>query len=359
MARVVVRSAAVLALLLTATVVVVELRTRRGVRKAEEQFAAYAPPRIGDFNTTKTLSILPLVDWHVSSPELRGEMGVSYLIETDEHRILFDVGQNAREESPSPLEQNMEALGIALDSIDTIFISHNHFDHVGGKQRQAGDTFSIGLDQVPLPNVRAFVPIPMTYPGLSPVFSAEPTLIGNGVASTGTIPRQLVLGWIDEQALVVHVAERGAVLIVGCGHQTISKLLQRYDQVFNEPLYGIVGGLHFPVPDGRLTILGLNAQRLLASGDGMFAQMTIDDVKADMAELEARKLGLIGSVVTIAAMTSSPCFATRLGQPIDTLGSVSGSSSGCQIELRRHALDPGNTGRNARNTVVALPARSV
>ena len=283
-----------LVLLAMAGIVAVELRTRSGVRKADEQFAAHEPQRIDDFNTTKTLSILPLIDWHTSSAELRGEMGVSYLIETDEHRILFDMGQNTLQESPSPLEQNMEALGVTVDSIDTVFISHNHFDHVGGKQRQKDRTFSIGIEQVPLPNVQAFVPIPMTYPGSSPVHSAEPTRIGNGVASTGTIPRQLVFGWIDEQALVVHVADRGAVLIVGCGHQTIPKLLERYDQVFSEPLYGIVGGLHFPVPEGRMKVAGLNAQRILASGKGMFAPITMGDVEADLAMLEARNLGLVG-----------------------------------------------------------------
>lgn len=283
-----------LVLLVMAGIVAVEFRTRSGVRKADEQFAAHEPQRIDDFNTTKTLSILPLVDWHTSSAELRGEMGVSYLIETDEHRILFDMGQNTLQESPSPLEHNMEALGVTVDSIDTVFISHNHFDHVGGKQRQKDRTFSFGIEQVPLPNVQAFVPIPMTYPGSSPVHSAEPTRIGNGVASTGTIPRQLVFGWIDEQALVVHVANRGAVLIVGCGHQTIPKLLERYDQVFSEPLYGIVGGLHFPVPEGRMKVAGLNAQRILASGKGMFAPITMADVEADLAMLEARNLGLVG-----------------------------------------------------------------
>ncbi|MGB5544927.1 MAG: MBL fold metallo-hydrolase [Polyangiales bacterium] len=294
MIRVLSRLIAVLVLLVAGLVVVLELRTRSGSRDAEAQIAQYEVPRIGDFNTTKRLSILPLIDWHSSSPELRGEMGVSYLIETDEHRILFDVGQNTRRESPSPLEHNMKALGVPLSSIDTVFISHNHFDHVGGRQNQKERTFSMGLGQAPLPNVRAFVPIPMSYPGLSPVHTADPTLIGNGVASTGTIPRQLVFGWIDEQALVVHVAELGAVLIVGCGHQTIPRLLERYDQVFSEPLYGIVGGLHYPVPEGRLKLLGLNAQRIFASGEGMFAPVTMDDVEMELAALQARNLGLIG-----------------------------------------------------------------
>jgi 7,8-dihydropterin-6-yl-methyl-4-(beta-D-ribofuranosyl)aminobenzene 5'-phosphate synthase len=272
----------IVAVLLVAAVVFVELRNRSGVREAEAAFDSYRPPPIGDFGATRTLSILPLIDWHTSSPELRGEMGVSYLIETDEHRILFDVGQNAKQESPSPLEHNMGALGVALDSIDTVFISHNHFDHV------------VGLGQLPLPGVRAFVPIPMTYPGLSPVHSADPTPVGQGLASTGTIPRQLVFGWIDEQALVVQVAGRGGVLIVGCGHQTIPKLLRRYDEVFSEPLYGIVGGLHYPVPEGRLNPLGLNAQRIFATGTGMLSPLSVADVEEEIAALRARNLGVIG-----------------------------------------------------------------
>lgn len=285
---------AVLLALSIAAVVALELRTRRGAERAEQQFAANTPDRLGDFGTTKRLSILPLIDWHSSDPDLRSEMGVSYLIETDDHRILFDVGQNTLEESPSPLERNMQALGVTPESIDRVFISHNHFDHVGGRQRQKDRSFSIGVEQIPLPGAQAFVPIPMTYPGLSPIHSPEATRVGNGVASTGTIPRQLVFGWIDEQALVVHVAGRGAVLIVGCGHQTVAKLLKRYDQVFNEPLYGVLGGLHFPVPEGRLEVLGLNAQQIFASGTGLFAPMTMEDVEADMAALKARNLGLIG-----------------------------------------------------------------
>jgi len=325
MIRVISRLLAVLALLSIAGVGFLEVRTRRGADEARARLAAYEPPQIQDFGTTSTLSILPLIDWHTSSSDLAGEMGVSYLIETDEHRILFDVGQNTLHESPSPLERNMETLGITLDSIDTLFISHNHFDHVGGRSNQKNQTFSIGLEPAPIPGLRAFVPVPMSYPELEPIHAADPVVIGTGVASTGTIPRQLVFGWIDEQALVVHVAGKGAVLIVGCGHQTISELLKRYDRAFDAPLYGIVGGLHFPVPDGRLKVLGLNAQRIFASGEGMFAPMTMDDVKADLAELQERELGLIGvgghdssdEVITMFAQAFRGAYQhVRVGKPI-------------------------------------------
>jgi 7,8-dihydropterin-6-yl-methyl-4-(beta-D-ribofuranosyl)aminobenzene 5'-phosphate synthase len=285
-----------LATLLVVGLGVFEIRHRRGIREATDRFESYRPAPMGDFGSTRTLRITPLVDWHTASSELRGELGLSYLIETDDHRLLFDVAHNAKRETPSPLEHNMQTLGISLDSIDTLFISHNHLDHVGGMDRQLARTFSIGLDQVSLSHLdeRAYVPVPMSYPEIRTIHADEPMRIGNGLATTGTIARQLVLGSIDEQSLAVHVEERGIVLIVGCGHQPIPNLLRRYDQIFKEPLYGIIGGLHLPVPEGRMKILGLDGQRRFASGDGIFSPLTMTDVREVLDRLLARNLGMIG-----------------------------------------------------------------
>ena len=271
-----------------------DLRVQRGVARAEAAFESHRPAKLGDIGTTKTLSILPLVDWHSSDPALQTEMGVSYLVETDSHRILFDVGHNAKQSTPSPLQANMAALGLGTDDFDTIFISHNHFDHVGGTRANDEGTFMLGLDHEPLPGKRAFVPLPLRYPGIEPIVSTEPTVIGPGLASTGTIPRQLAFGWIDEQALAVHVEDRGIVLVVGCGHQTMKKLLERYDDLFDEPLYGVIGGLHYPVPDGRLYALGINLQRRVASGRGILDPLDMPEVRDELAMLDARNLGLIG-----------------------------------------------------------------
>jgi metal-dependent hydrolase (beta-lactamase superfamily II) len=306
---------------------VVELRHRRGVERANEAFASYLPPRMGDFGETRSVRITPLVDFHTARPDLVGEVGLSYLVETDEHRILFDVAHNAKGESPSPLERNMRALGIELDSIDTVFISHNHLDHVGGMQRQQEQSFSIGNEQpaLPHPEIRAFVPIAMTYPGLTPTFADEPMRIGPGIATTGTVPRQLVIGWIDEQSLAVNVAGRGAVLIVGCGHQPIPNLLRRYDQLFDEPLYGIIGGLHLPVPQGRLFMAGLDVQRVFGSGEGLFSPLTMAEIEDQLALLKARGLGVIGvgghdssdEVIALFAGEFGEAYRyVRVGEPI-------------------------------------------
>ena len=145
------------------------------------------------------------------------------------------------------------------------------------------------------------------------------------MATTGTIARHLAIGWIDEQSLVVRVAGRGAVIIVGCGHQPVPYLLQRYDQVFSEPLYGIVGGLHFPVPEGRMKVLGFDAQRMLASGDGIFSPITLADVQEQIVLLKQRGLGLIGvgghdssdRVIELFAEAFGDAYRyVKVGQPI-------------------------------------------
>ncbi|MES2952184.1 MAG: DUF3703 domain-containing protein [Pseudomonadota bacterium] len=118
-----------------------------------------------DFGSTQTLEIIPLVNWHAKDKTLRTEAGVSYLIKTDTHTVLFDTGWNEKDEEPSPLQHNMAALGIEEAAIDAIFISHAHHDHVGGMQWERKGSFSLGKKQSDLSGKQVFAPVPLTYPG--------------------------------------------------------------------------------------------------------------------------------------------------------------------------------------------------
>ena len=118
-----------------------QFRLSRGTHQVERAWQEHQPPPIADFGSTRSLSILPLVDWHASRDELQTEAGVSYLIQTDRSTILFDVGENLGSRDPSPLLHNMKALGIGVDDFDTVVISHNHLDHVGGRKWVRQRTF--------------------------------------------------------------------------------------------------------------------------------------------------------------------------------------------------------------------------
>lgn len=52
--------------------------------------------------------------------------GLSLYIETNHHKILFDLGPD------ETLLENAERLGIDLTQVDTVILSHGHYDHGGG-----------------------------------------------------------------------------------------------------------------------------------------------------------------------------------------------------------------------------------
>ncbi len=259
----------------------------------EQEWTDYKPGPIVNFGSTKTLSILPLVNWHTSDDSLKGEAGVSYLIKTDNNTILFDVGFNRNNESPSPLEHNMKQLGVTLDSIDTIFMSHAHLDHSGGQLWVNKNTFSMGLEQVDLSNKDIYAPTPTTYPNAKVNIIPNASVISPGIASLGAISRELLMGRIEEQALVINVEGKGIVIIVGCGHQTVPKILTRAKQVFSENIYGLLGDLHYPVPEGRLNLLGINLQKYFASGEGPHSPMTFQTMDDELKLLKSTGLGFI------------------------------------------------------------------
>src|SRR5687768_5957380 len=270
-------------------------RLQKGIAKANEEFENYVPPKITDWGTVDQVSITPLIDWHAASSAFKTESGVSYLIKAGHHTIIFDLGLNLEEEDPSPLQYNMAKMGIDLDSIDMIMISHNHPDHVGGKKWMEAKTFSFGNVQSDLGVKRIYTPIEMTYPGQKPVATQMPQLLDTGIATIGTIPNELIFGKIDEQALAINIAGKGILLVVGCGHQTIPKIIKRTQEVFTEPIYAIVGGLHLPIPEGRVKLAGglIDLQKL-ASGNGPFDHLKQGDVDAYISLLKEINIQVIG-----------------------------------------------------------------
>lgn len=269
--------------LIGAALVALTLRFRRNQQRADEVWESFKAQPL-DLEPVERLTIMPLVDAHTAGEELAGEAGVSYLVEAGDTRLLFDLGFNAQGESPSPLQRNAAALNVDLDMVDLAVISHRHLDHVGGFRAQRAHSFvlpSVRLEQAGAP---VYLPEPLEHPTADVQVVETPQRIAPGVATIGPIPKALfMMGWTPEQALAVNVAGKGIVLIVGCGHQGVQRIIERAQALFDEPLYGLVGGLHFPVTASPV-------QRIAGADRPPWVPLTKDDVHKAIHYLQDKGL---------------------------------------------------------------------
>jgi len=265
-----------------------------GRRRADRVWGSARYRELKDVSRVKHLTILPLIDWYTAHEDLIGEPGVSYLIRADDTTILFDVGFNQRGEHPSPLLRNMVTLGLEVADLDMLVISHAHSDHLGGTSHQMRHTFALSSQLVDLKGMPAYVPVPLSNPTARVIIVDGPQIIAPGVASLGPIPRQLFFfGWTPEQSLAVNVEGKGIVLIIGCGHSTLQRIVDRAEMLFDEPIYGVVGGLHYPVTASREAILGLPAQQILGTGKWPWDPVNQQDVEQAIAYLQHRHPQLV------------------------------------------------------------------
>jgi 7,8-dihydropterin-6-yl-methyl-4-(beta-D-ribofuranosyl)aminobenzene 5'-phosphate synthase len=202
----------------------------------------------------------------------------------------------------------MEKLGISIDDIDIIVISHNHSDHVGGDWGQK-NTFSLTNHQVKFNEVKVYTPCEMNYPGLSPIHSAKPTKISEGVATIGVIHNPCFFMDIAEQSLAFNVKDKGIIIISGCGHHSVPKILARTNVLFNEPIFGLLGGLHYPVEVGRniTPILKLAIRKL------PWEDFTIKDVKKDIELIKNSKIKIVGLSAHDSCDKSISAFKDEFG----------------------------------------------
>ncbi len=207
------------------------------------------------------IRILTLIENTSGNPQYVCEHGLSVYIETGKHRILADTGA-----SPGFLE-NACSLGVDLEKIDTVVLSHGHYDHSGGilafseinahariymQQTAGGDYYHgdkyIGVDKkiLELPQAvflngdteideELFLFSNVTGRRCYPQSNLALSKIENG--------KQVQEDFAHEQYLVIREDEKH-ILISGCAHNGILNILDRYQELFQTVPDVVISGFH-------------------------------------------------------------------------------------------------------------------
>lgn len=89
------------------------------------------------------LKITALIENTTKNPIIETEHGLSLYIETEKHKILFDMGQT------DMFARNAKSLGVDIATVDIAVLSHGHYDHGGGisKFLQLNDNATVYISE--------------------------------------------------------------------------------------------------------------------------------------------------------------------------------------------------------------------
>jgi len=202
--------------------------------------------------------------------------GISFLIEVEDNgihkRILFDTGSYAE-----PILFNMKLLGIDPKTIDTIVLSHNHFDHTGGL---------IGI----LKHIKKNIPIiahqnifktsfavepAFLYAGMPPkvkreaedlgaiwILTRDPLKLASMITTTGEVTKRrdfektsiglyeirdgrIIQDPLEDEISLVITTPKGLVVITGCSHPGIISIIETATTLTGiKQVRAVIGGLH-------------------------------------------------------------------------------------------------------------------
>lgn len=230
---------------------------------------AASPATPGARNASIWVTVL--VENSVHGRQLQGEHGLAFHLRTDRGQMVFDAGQSELVARNAPL------LGVDLDAVQAIALSHGHYDHTGGlatlrnlaprarlflhpdalinrfSGQPDGSTREVGLPDA----ARAVV----CEGGEAVVWTRAATEVIDGVFLTGEIPRETAFEdtggrfyldeagtqpdpLLDDQALFFDTTE-GVVVLLGCAHAGVVNTLRHIGRLTQgRPVRAVLGGFH-------------------------------------------------------------------------------------------------------------------
>ena len=210
-----------------------------------------------------------------TKPQFRKKHGLAFFIQArigdDKVTLLMDTGP-----SPEVLLFNADKMGLSMEDVNVIVLSHGHYDHTGALY----ETLKQIKKRVPIiAHPKVFEPklaimpymrligAPVTISDLEsaggvPVLVSDPVKIADGIMTTGEVPRisafEKVKGlWTvhnqrfiedkmdDDQSLIIEIEDKGLVVVSGCAHAGIINTIIHAQKIAgNRRVHAVLGGFH-------------------------------------------------------------------------------------------------------------------
>lgn len=196
-----------------------------------------------------------------------GEPAVSYYIEDEHQRILFDTGYS------NAFIQNAKKMGIDLNQVQQIVISHGHNDHTGGlpyffEDGKRKEITLIAHEDCFEPKTfeQEEIGSPMAKEALAQVcqlkLTKSPYKVTKNITFLGEIPEiipfekrdvigertskgEILEDTIKDDSAIVYQSTNGLFIITGCSHSGICNIIEYAKKICQDNrILGVIGGFH-------------------------------------------------------------------------------------------------------------------
>jgi 7,8-dihydropterin-6-yl-methyl-4-(beta-D-ribofuranosyl)aminobenzene 5'-phosphate synthase len=211
----------------------------------------------------KMMKIKLLIENTAFQTKVAAEHGLSILIEENDRRIVFDTGQT------DAFLRNSKIYELDPDSIESIVLSHGHYDHTGGlasllqvnkhakvyakstfrlfKSKTTGEYIGTpNLDLIPQKRIEIVNQRPEILPNVFimpniEIFDEKETHFTHFKIKEGD---EMLDDRFDDELYLAIVKDKELSIISGCAHRGITNILRSAQKEFGLPIRLILGGLH-------------------------------------------------------------------------------------------------------------------
>lgn len=206
------------------------------------------------------MRLITLVENNKLEKDIKAAHGLSFYLETEEHKILFDVGPD------KTFIKNAEKLNVNLTEVDIVVISHGHVDHGGGLKyfleinkkakiyvrknafeyhytKVLGFHINIGLDEKIINDRFVFTNAEFTLDNNIQLFSYPNSRKFWPSGNLSLFSNDGLDYFSHEQSMLIH--EKGVdILFCGCAHTGIYNILTRAERILGKHIEYVIGGFH-------------------------------------------------------------------------------------------------------------------